>query len=297
MVPVRNGSGLIACQLDALSEQSIAPHIEIVVVDDASEDSTASVVESWADRHPAQNLTLLRRDRRGGVNASRNAGINVARGPFILLCDGDDVVAPGWAEVLVSKLEARAGLPVLVTGPCVALNAEGRPSEQVLFDRLMVRDRQYMLGGNGGFPRQLAIEIGGFDEQMFNGGTEVDFSLRAFDVGATVVHCEEAVIGYRIPSGGAALLVREFRRSRGRAYLAMRHGPKYGVDRRFDAFMTPWRHAAGSVIGLLRGSGSLGASIRLCVSAIGMTLWGLVFLWRRPLPRLGLRDGHDSDVR
>lgn len=59
---------------------------EVIVADDGSTDTTASLVEQLAAEHA--NLRLLRLDHRGKGFAVR-AGALAARGEYVLLCDAD----------------------------------------------------------------------------------------------------------------------------------------------------------------------------------------------------------------
>lgn len=71
--------------------------VEVIVVDDGSTDETAAVLERYADR--VRVITLPH----GGPIAARNAGIDAARGEFLMFLDADDVIAP---EKVQAQLEA-----------------------------------------------------------------------------------------------------------------------------------------------------------------------------------------------
>lgn len=64
--------------------------LEVIVVDDASDDDTAGMVRRFAD----PRIHLVRLDRRGGMGAARNHGIAEARGEWIAFLDDDDLWAP-----------------------------------------------------------------------------------------------------------------------------------------------------------------------------------------------------------
>ena len=90
--------------LDALLAHETAATVEVIVVDDASPDATATTVERLARVH--------RMPRNAGFIAACNAGAALARGRHVVLLNNDTRVAPGWLDALVDAfaLFPRAGL-------------------------------------------------------------------------------------------------------------------------------------------------------------------------------------------
>lgn len=78
--------------------------VEVVVVDDASIDDTAAVVARMAAADP--RVVLYRRPRNGGLSAARNDAIARARGRWIAVLDGDDVITPVRSRRLIDLAEA-----------------------------------------------------------------------------------------------------------------------------------------------------------------------------------------------
>jgi glycosyltransferase involved in cell wall biosynthesis len=65
--------------------------VEVIVVDDASTDSTAELLTSeFGDR-----IRVLQLEHRRGPGGARNAGARLARGKFVAFLDSDDVWLPG----------------------------------------------------------------------------------------------------------------------------------------------------------------------------------------------------------
>ena len=64
-------------------------NLEIVVVDDASSDDTAAVVEALAAEDPRIRYERLPCNS-GGCSAPRNRGIELATAPWVMFCDSDD---------------------------------------------------------------------------------------------------------------------------------------------------------------------------------------------------------------
>ena len=90
-----NGAERIKKCLAAVQRQSLEEGLQLVVVDDGSDDDSAKVAARYGAeviRHPV-NL---------GLAAARNTGIAAARGPIVATLDDDCEPAPEWAERLLS---------------------------------------------------------------------------------------------------------------------------------------------------------------------------------------------------
>lgn len=104
IVPVRNGAATLATALASLCNQSYG-QLEVLVVDDASDDATAAIAERWADRDG--RVRLLRQRRRGGAYRARNRGLAVCRGELITCHDADDWSHPQKLERQLRALQGR----------------------------------------------------------------------------------------------------------------------------------------------------------------------------------------------
>lgn len=77
---------------------------EIIFVIDAGTDDTASVIDAIACRFPHVHTRILRNPVRVGASQSRNIGVAEATNDFILFCDDDEHLEPGYARVCLRKL-------------------------------------------------------------------------------------------------------------------------------------------------------------------------------------------------
>jgi glycosyltransferase involved in cell wall biosynthesis len=98
VVPAYNAALFVEASLGSILPQ-MAPHHELVVVDDGSTDGTAARVQALAATYPACTLRLVRQPN-GGVSAARNRGLHEARGDYIVFIDADDLLLPGMLAAL-----------------------------------------------------------------------------------------------------------------------------------------------------------------------------------------------------
>ncbi|WJQ07122.1 glycosyltransferase family 2 protein [Geobacillus stearothermophilus] len=99
VIPTYNRPYPLAELLEALSRQTYKP-FEVIIVNDGGVPVHDVVV-----LYPELDIRLIdRRDNEGHV-AARNAGVQAARGEFIMLCDDDDLVLPCHLERMVAALE------------------------------------------------------------------------------------------------------------------------------------------------------------------------------------------------
>jgi glycosyltransferase involved in cell wall biosynthesis len=69
-------------------------NLEIVVADDASQDSTASIITEIASRFPRRVIPVLGRTNLG-VTGNSNRALEACSGEFIVVMGGDDILLPG----------------------------------------------------------------------------------------------------------------------------------------------------------------------------------------------------------
>lgn len=100
-MPTHNRPDHIRVCMDALLAQTHAAY-EIIVVDDASEQSTQDVLATYESEHT--HLRVLRNDTNRGANRSRNAGIAAATADIIAFTDDDCAPDPLWLVHLTDPL-------------------------------------------------------------------------------------------------------------------------------------------------------------------------------------------------
>jgi glycosyltransferase involved in cell wall biosynthesis len=105
IIPCYNDGRYLARSVGSSMVQTGLPHIgtltEVIVVDDGSTDDTRQICGDLVDKH-GDVVRYLNKEN-GGVSSARNAGIDAARGEFLVFLDADDELTP-------HALSAYAGL-------------------------------------------------------------------------------------------------------------------------------------------------------------------------------------------
>lgn len=99
IVCVYNSASTIIRTLESIYRQPLAEdEFEVIVVDDCSPDNSSELVSAFAANHT--NLHLVRQKQNHRVGTSMNLGIRMAKGEYIQVVDGDDVVGEGIVDTL-----------------------------------------------------------------------------------------------------------------------------------------------------------------------------------------------------
>jgi GT2 family glycosyltransferase len=165
---------------------------EIVVVDDASPDTTGEVLS----RCPG--IRYVRNEQNRGFLDTANRGAAEARGELLLFLNNDTVVLPGWLDRLVETLEQTpdAGLvgsrlvyPDLrlqESGGIVFRDASatnwGHGRDPFNPSYTFLRDTDYVSAASALIPRALFEQIGGLDTRYrpaYYEDTDLAFAVRA----------------------------------------------------------------------------------------------------------------------
>jgi glycosyltransferase involved in cell wall biosynthesis len=105
IIGVYNGEPYVREAIESVLAQTYSP-VELIVVDDGSEDGTGAVVSSFGHR-----LRYVQQER-GGIGAARNTGVSLAVGDYLAFLDADD-------RFFVDKLERQ--MEVFQANPSVEL--------------------------------------------------------------------------------------------------------------------------------------------------------------------------------
>jgi GT2 family glycosyltransferase len=175
IVPVRRDPENLARCLESLRRAS-HPRCEVVVVDDASGDSTPEV----ALRHGAR---LLRQEHRTGPAAARNRGAEAASHPWLYFLDADVAVAPDTLDRVAAHIEEDPSRAAFFGSYDAEPAAPGLVSQYRNLLHHYVhqsgnREASTFWSGCGVVRKSVFLELGGFDTSYGSASIE-DIELGA----------------------------------------------------------------------------------------------------------------------
>ena len=148
ITPTRNRSSLLRRAIDSVRAQTYG-RWELIVVDDGSEDETATVLASQGE----PRIRSIR-GKGAGASSARNLGLEAATGDIIAYLDDDNVMHPEWLRSAAWALGQRRPGAAMTYGARVVeetgLTAPGRaneisaPLQLEYFDRARLRRGNYI---------------------------------------------------------------------------------------------------------------------------------------------------------
>ncbi|HZQ60901.1 MAG TPA: glycosyltransferase family A protein [Casimicrobiaceae bacterium] len=183
IVPCFNSAAYVERAVESVLLQSLRD-VEIVLVDDGSEDDTRDVLARIAARHTGRAVRIIARSR-GGTAAARNTGIANAQGRYVLPLDADDAIAPTMLEACARELDTAESIDIVYTdredfGEVCGVAQAG----QFCVERLAYFNQ---IGYCSLFRRSLWEAIGGYRVNV-SGFDDWDFWLAAALLGARARH-------------------------------------------------------------------------------------------------------------
>lgn len=114
IVCVYNSAATIVRTLESIYRQPLSEEeFEVIVVDDCSPDNSSELVSSFALGHT--NLQLVRQKQNHRVGTSMNLGIRMAKGEYIQVVDGDDIVGDEIVKTLKQCLKDKVDVSINIS--------------------------------------------------------------------------------------------------------------------------------------------------------------------------------------
>lgn len=237
VIPCYNHGDYLVAAINSVFH-STHPAVEVVVVNDGSDDKKTLSVLSGLENHP--NIQVVHQKNRG-PSAARNVGISAARGEYILTLDADDKIAPTFIEQALSRLEKDESLGFAYSD--VRMVGEGSYVRklpdynfyQLLWDCIVV---SCVLARKEAF-----LSVGGYDKGMRNGFEDWELWIRLAKKGWHGIRIPEPLYEYHTERGEMMRLARE-QHNKNVSYIRQKHGDIYNDRENMSEIRQEWLPSA-----------------------------------------------------
>jgi glycosyltransferase involved in cell wall biosynthesis len=193
VIPVWNGADLIANCLRAIGDQTYPrDRHEVLVVDNGSVDATTEVVRSF----PFATLLL---EPMAGSYRARNLGLKSARGEYVAFTDADCVPDRDWLASAARAVKRHPDAGV-IAGQIQLMPRSGGSAASEKYEAMFsfnharsVAEYGICTTANWISPRDLLMDLGGFDPTLKSGGdSKLARQIRA--VGPPIVYVPDMLV-------------------------------------------------------------------------------------------------------
>lgn len=197
IVPVYNGAKYLPQTLASL--QAIAyPALEVILVDDASNDNSYALAVSLIG--DATHIKILRHEINQGPAVARNTALEVAQGEVIAFLDVDDEWPAGSFQIRLDCLINNPNIDIaLGKVQCLRETGDGSSSPE-LHRELSAQFVSFNIGA-AFYRRRVFEKIGVYDPQL-RFGEDTDWFMRAREAGIGLLVLPDTTLYYRLHEGG-----------------------------------------------------------------------------------------------
>lgn len=255
IIPTYNCGAFIQGAIDSVLKQTSQDY-EIVIVDDGSTDNTKEILAQYFQDERVRYFY----QRNKGVPASRNTGIRLARGTYILWLDADDELAPTAIRKFLESAKAH-NAQLVISDICRIENGVREVQKAILPSREPLRDTLKSMAYFRFFTKEILQSIGMYDEEQ-KYYEDMEIYIRLFAGNPFFSYVNEPLYVYKIRKHSMTK-----QSNKGKSFFSMEQifrkhykplADKDGGEARIYYAQLMWRLAsdyffkAGDLVGMLR---------------------------------------------
>lgn len=166
-MPVKNGSNYIAEALNGIKSQNV--NVEIIVVDDGSNDDTAQIAENFG-------CVVVKHSSSKGPTIAKNTALKIAKGKYIMFHDHDDVMNQNALPQMLKEFQENEEIFAVTAQMKDFLSPELSKEEE---QKVVVREEAYsgLFSGAILMKKEVFDIIGLFNESI-TAGEVIDWTAK-----------------------------------------------------------------------------------------------------------------------
>ncbi len=198
ITPIYNAEAYIEETLASVLSQDYEK-IEIVLVDDCSQDTSPDRIKKWQAEHG--QIVYFRQPTNQGAGAARNKALELARGQYVAFLDSDDLWLPGKLRRQISLMQ-ESGSPLCYTA-IEMMDGAGTVTKSKRKLKTTC-DYRTLLHNTVIATSSVVVDrmaLGDFRMPLRRGGQDYATWLRLLRGGAVARGIDEALVRYRVAAG------------------------------------------------------------------------------------------------
>jgi len=208
VIPTYNRAAFIKQAIDSVIAQQCSDW-ELIVVDDASTDHTMSLLNSYSD----PRIRIISNEKNLERSASRNKGIEAARGEYICFLDSDDYYYPQHLEVLQRQIELLNHPVALIHTNVSVRDVHGHELREINYTYNSIRSKTEWVLSNHIQPNSVAIHHSILEKFRFDTALSVNEDVYLFAQIAAVfpiLHVPQATVAWVSHLNNTTNLLRDY---------------------------------------------------------------------------------------
>jgi GT2 family glycosyltransferase len=235
VIPNWNGAHHLPTCLESLQRQTYS-QVEIIVADNGSTDGSLNLL---AREYPWARVLALGQNL--GFTGACNAGMQDARGDFVILLNNDTEADPGWVEEVVAAFQRHPEAGIVASKMLLFdqrdtfhtagdfYRVDGVPGNRGVWqkDTGQYDAEEYVFsacGGSAAYRRTMLEEVGLLDEDFFYSSEDLDLAWRAQLAGWRCVYAPRAIVYHKLSATGGGVTA-SFHDGRNFIYLLVKDYP------------------------------------------------------------------------
>jgi glycosyltransferase involved in cell wall biosynthesis len=150
------------------------PNIQLVIMDDCSEDSSVKKIEDWIEKNNLDCKFIVHKKNQG-VCKTLNESLKYCDGKYLQFIACDDILIPEKIEIMSKVFESESDTTCLIYSDGYMINEEGEITEETFFKTIKPKkgnvfndliENNFVPAPSILYKRASLLAVGGFNEQL-----------------------------------------------------------------------------------------------------------------------------------